>query len=649
MFSDDHHSTICLPKTNLPHGISRWLVLFTILSSCSPATPDPPYQDLSHSSQVFKQDKPYRIYLPENYQDSTTRYPVIYFFHGWGGRHFKDDNAKLEYELIKQLVDKYQLILVMWDGNITLEQPRPYNIGNHENINSPVQMSEYFIELMQHIDKAYRTMPEKKYRGIIGFSMGGFLSYFIAGKHPDLINAAVNMTGSPEFFVGHPDNHTLFPLRYTFKNLREVHLRFHNSTADELTDLNKEVHRGTLWEGGLSYDYWVFEGGHKVDDPGKTEVFEKAVQFVSNAFNKPIPAPRKWWHYDIYPEFNVWNYAVQSNKNLPGFIYLKGVTLQGFGIKTHQWLPNGPSIPGVEVKITTAPVYLPNQAYQIVQYPGQGNPLIHKTVTTDSLGRLHFPLTSAGYETGIYRAGDQPEIIPIEYTLPANRRFLRAGLENKLSLQLFNRGGELIKKENLKISLISRDTSIRAMQDNYVATLVPGKRLFLGPEFIIITHKNPPSDGSPHEAKFRISIDLDSLHFEDEIVVPVMYEVPVYDHFLVDDGRRVNDSVPVFGTGDQDGIPNPGEQIMIYANGHRTRIYSDDPYVQVAKERLIDEALPAKWPDGFTLSSIISIDPTCPDGHRIECLFNYETKSYMPITRNITWGKLWIEVKKTGN
>jgi predicted peptidase len=156
----------------------------------------------------------------------------------------------------------------MWDGNTDEKEPRPYNIGNHENVKYDVQMKDYFIELIAHIDSTYRTLPEKNHRGIIGFSMGGFMSYFLAGKYPDKVSAAVSMTGSPEFFVGYPANHTLYPLRYTFKNLREVQLRFHNSTADELTYLNTEVDAGARWDGGLSYD-WQFVGGHVVDLPGK--------------------------------------------------------------------------------------------------------------------------------------------------------------------------------------------------------------------------------------------------------------------------------------------------------------------------------------------------------------------------------------------
>ena len=39
-----------------------------------------------------------------------------------------------------------------------------------------------------------------------------------------------------------------------------------------------------------------------------------------------------------------------------------------------------------------------------------------------------------------------------------------------------------------------------------------------------------------------------------------------------------------------------GEQIMLYENGHRLRLYTDDPYVIAGDEKLVDEVLPAVWP-----------------------------------------------------
>lgn len=64
---------------------------------CQNVAAKPRYQDLTHYSRSFGREKYFRLYLPDDYDQGKDRYPVIYFFHGWGGRYFKDDNARPEY------------------------------------------------------------------------------------------------------------------------------------------------------------------------------------------------------------------------------------------------------------------------------------------------------------------------------------------------------------------------------------------------------------------------------------------------------------------------------------------------------------------------------------------------------------------------
>ena len=60
-------------------------LLFLALLSCA-TKQVPSYQDRAHFSKVFKREKNYRLYLPEDYHQNDSRYPVVYFFNGWGGR-----------------------------------------------------------------------------------------------------------------------------------------------------------------------------------------------------------------------------------------------------------------------------------------------------------------------------------------------------------------------------------------------------------------------------------------------------------------------------------------------------------------------------------------------------------------------------------
>ena len=44
--------------------------------------------DTTHFSKVFEEVRHYRIFLPPDYfSQAEKRYPVIYYFHGYGGRY----------------------------------------------------------------------------------------------------------------------------------------------------------------------------------------------------------------------------------------------------------------------------------------------------------------------------------------------------------------------------------------------------------------------------------------------------------------------------------------------------------------------------------------------------------------------------------
>ncbi|MFK5971656.1 MAG: alpha/beta fold hydrolase [Flavobacteriaceae bacterium] len=612
-------------------------IVSTIITSCTKK--DSIYKDLGHFSKVFDREKQYRIYFPKNYHSSSKEYPVIYHFHGWGGRHFKDEGANLEYELMQKLVDKYQFILVMWDGNMEESEPRPYNMGYHEHMKYGQQMKDYFLELVAHIDNTYRSQNDRNSRGIIGFSMGGMMSFYLAGKYPDKVSAAVNLVGSTEFYIGAPDNYTFYPLRYTFTNLNDVQIRLHNSTKGELAELNKETHNGVLWEGNKKYEYWEFEGGHKVDEPGKTDNYEKAVQFVINAFKNPIPREPKWSHYDLYDDFELWGYSIESDKNQPGFIFLQNVSASGFGFYTMKWLPNGPSLPGFQTTITTDAIYEPSTDYHIQDY-NQGEKVLQASILkSDFKGRLQFKLNSDGHEIGIYKKGGNPKLTFIDYRIGKNQKMLTAGEKNKMTLKILNLGGGGEKK-NVKISFSSNDKNIVFEPSNLVEKLDEN---IVIPSFIVLSDKLPTKDGSPPQVKIKLNIEYDNLTFLEEFLVPIMFDVPFYEQLAIDDGVMVKDTI--LGIGNGDGKVSPGEEIVIYTKGYKTQLFYDDPYI--TEERLFDEALPAVWPtDGITFSSIIKISKNCPDAHQIIFLGKYETKSYMPISRSVYWGKFKINVIK---
>src|SRR5690606_17675678 len=146
---------------------------------------------------------------------------------------------------------------------------------------------------------------------------------------------------------------------------------------------------GALWEGNPYYGYWQFEGGHEVDPNGGTEAFEKALSFLLESLQQKIPPQKSWSHYDVYPDFELWDYKVESDKSQPGLLFLSEVTKAGFGFYTRKWLPEGPALEGLQATVTTAAIYEPDTFYTISDYNRKNGQLRTLTLKSDAEGRLH--------------------------------------------------------------------------------------------------------------------------------------------------------------------------------------------------------------------------------------------------------------------
>jgi len=586
-------------------------------------------EDKSHFSKVFNREKPYRIFLPADYFTTSDRYPVIYFFHGNTRDH------KLSMPGADELVQKNKVILVAWNGRSVDSDLRPYNIGNHSNINYRFQFKDYFPELVRHIDSTYRTIPNRSARATIGHSMGGIMSFFLAGKYPDMIGTAVNSKGSPEFFIGYPENHSLYHVRYMFKNLYGVKLAFQNSKECELYYLNKEVTQGGLREKELDFTYSVYDGGHDITP----EQFRDAFNFVVASFKNPLPAPQRWNHADLYPDFDIWGYQIRSNPDKQGFIDMNGVTKGGMKIVTKTWEPDGRIIQGSEITITTPPIYSPGSAYSILDYNLTRGTRKISTVMANDSGGLTLAVNGEDHHIGIYKKNDPPEIAFLTYEVNDKGLFLDHGKECTLGIRLLNRGGSPAK--GISVMLSTADQNIVIANPNLsIEKMEPGSEGSPA-EYKVIASCPPVTDGSPFRIMFNLTVTDKAHHiWKDEFEVPVYYNVPEFTQIGIDDGDS-----EIFGSGNGNNIAEPGETVMIYeisSGSRRLRLYYDDPYID--DERLYDEIQPDKWGDGYSLSSLIHISKDCPPGHRIKFLASYEIKDWKSIRRDVTWGNFIITI-----
>ena len=130
-------------------------------------------------------DRDVFVYLPPSYATNPDRrYPVVYFLHGYGV------NAERYWNLmtVPATADKN-----MGDGTVRefiLVNPDAYTIYNGSMYsNSPTTGDwEAYItrDLVSYVDTHYRTIADRDSRGLAGHSMGGYGTFRIAMKHPEV-------------------------------------------------------------------------------------------------------------------------------------------------------------------------------------------------------------------------------------------------------------------------------------------------------------------------------------------------------------------------------------------------------------------------------------------------------------------------------
>lgn len=124
------------------------------------------------------------VYLPSNYENSTQRYPVIYFLHGFMGDHRMMQMMK---PLLDEAIAKHKIrpfIMVVPDEKTTYDGSFYSNsgiFGNWEDFTA--------FDLVNYMDSHYRTIADKDSRGITGHSMGGYGALKIAMHHPGIFSS----------------------------------------------------------------------------------------------------------------------------------------------------------------------------------------------------------------------------------------------------------------------------------------------------------------------------------------------------------------------------------------------------------------------------------------------------------------------------
>jgi S-formylglutathione hydrolase FrmB len=137
-------------------------------------------------------DRDVIVFLPPSYNhDKHRRYPVVFALHGYS---IGADQWTQEIH-VPQTIEgafaqgSHEMIVVLPDSK-TLHN------GSMYSSSATTGDFEQFIssDLVAYIDAHYRTIADRKSRGLVGHSMGGYGTTRIAMKHPDVYGAVYIMS-----------------------------------------------------------------------------------------------------------------------------------------------------------------------------------------------------------------------------------------------------------------------------------------------------------------------------------------------------------------------------------------------------------------------------------------------------------------------
>jgi len=208
------------------------------------------------------------VIKPDSYH-SDLKLPVIYLLHGHGGNYA---NWIKSAPNIKKLSDDHQVIIVCPDGNVSswyLDSP----------LNPKWKYETYVAkELVNWIDKNYKTVASAKGRAITGLSMGGHGALYLAFRNQDVFGAAGSMSGGVDIrpfpknwgiieklgtITEYPENwekHTVTNMTDLLSNTR-LKLLIDCGTEDFFFQVNQQFHQKLL-DKKILHDYIVRPGAH---------------------------------------------------------------------------------------------------------------------------------------------------------------------------------------------------------------------------------------------------------------------------------------------------------------------------------------------------------------------------------------------------
>jgi hypothetical protein len=413
-----------------------------------------------------------------------------------------------------------------------------------------------------------------------------------------------------------------------YKNYDGINVRLNYGDQDFIRAYHRDMNK--VWTQVMdNYEFKIYRAEHSTC--GLAEMFE----FLLNTFNNPIAKPAKWNHIDIYPSFDVWDYKVNSNRDIPGFTILENVDMRGFKSSVRSFLPDGELMSFVNLSVTTPSIYEKNQAYLICDINPETGKSSDYRLKSNNEGQLKINLDGGLHEIGINKEKDAPNISVASFTVE-NMNWATHNKEIQLSVSILNKGASLAGNVTASIEPTRKSAVVLKSKSDF-GDLDKGE---------IKSSKTPftfrVNNDSIEIERFKLTIkDVSGNEWNEFIDLPIRIDGPELTNFVIADGKEYavasagDDTVTVYlGHGNGDGIANPGESLVLLAeeNGryYRTFLYSSDPFINPngIHVRESDNWTSYDHVGASAKYSVPVLSSDCPQSHRIKFFAEYWLPEY---------------------
>ncbi|MEA2063974.1 MAG: hypothetical protein U9P14_09780, partial [Gemmatimonadota bacterium] len=368
--------------------------------------------------------------------------------------------------------------------------------------------------------------------------------------------------------------------------------------------------------------------------------------------------PQSFGYDNSQASFSVWGYDIAVENKQKGFTCLRDVSRNHFRVYSRQYMPDGPLSAGRIIRITTPDWYGGRRKYKIADYSHQDGNVRYFELTSSAEGRLAFTLDGSGHEISIQTGKEHraPVLLPLDL---GGIPIVAPGREVHLPIRLYNCLD--IAARDIEVTLSSLYPTV-AVEGGPVRldSIAPGRVVDLSESF---SQHFTSGSGFFQHCRLNLHIRYRDWYGHDERIDVRVLPTPLPAPGTVEifDGRSkelkifrqagnqgggfMRERAVEEGTGNGDGKADPGEEITVWIqvpqgldpfdkySWHRTRVYTDDPYVTITAD--LAEPKEREWTGISCHTSRFRISPGCPVGHHIRLVLESESYSFcwQPDTR----------------